>query len=175
MNLPFPVRAISIPSVIQAINFSLAITGGIAAAYWSWQLWDLSARSRFMVPAQQHQSASDTLAPVSAPHSDWFGGGSVNVDAAQTRQNMKLIGTFAGNDRSPGYAIITFNNGSALTFQQGMEIAKGEVIDGIFPAYLILKRNGTVERLDIDRKPTPSRLIQAVEPRGSVRKVTAAP
>lgn len=158
MSLRLSSSLLSLRFAIHGLNLALVVALGFITAYWSWQLWVLSTPSGETISASVNTKPL-LSSPLLAPQTYWFGGGAGQPDRSKTTAGLKLIGTFIGTSKQPSYAIITLGSGRSLALSAGAELAKGELLQEISPDHVILKRDGVLVRLDLDRKPIPQGLI----------------
>lgn len=106
-------------------------------------------------------AASMAVTPVSASaaadtaiNAHLFGRVAVNKPAEAnlvSNLNVKLRGVFASSGILPAFAIV--NTGSKdESVKAGAEIVPGAVLDSVKPTYIVIKRNGALERINLDEK-----------------------
>ncbi len=69
----------------------------------------------------------------------------------QTSSNMKLLGVFAAIGSLPAFAIVSVDGKPAQPVQAGNEVASGVVMAEVHPEYVVLRRNGATERLNLEK------------------------
>jgi general secretion pathway protein C len=69
----------------------------------------------------------------------------------QTSSNMKLLGVFAAIGSLPAFAIVSVDGKPAQPVQAGNEVASGVVMAEVHPDYVVLRRNGATERLNLEK------------------------
>jgi general secretion pathway protein C len=71
---------------------------------------------------------------------------------AVSNLNIKLKGVFAGGADGPGLAIV--NTGARdETARIGGEIVPGVVLEAVHPQHVVVRRNGTLERVNLEAPP----------------------
>lgn len=65
--------------------------------------------------------------------------------------NLKLQGVFAAIGSLPAFAIVIVDGKSAQPVQVGREAASGVVLEEVHPDYVVLRRNGVMERLNLEK------------------------
>jgi general secretion pathway protein C len=121
-------------------------------AHWAWIFLER------MRPAEAVKSvaASTTLnaqaAADAAINAHLFGRVAVNKPteaAAVSNLNVKLRGVFASEGILPAFAIVN-TGGKDESVKSGTEIVSGVILDSVKPAYILVKRNGALERINLD-------------------------
>ena len=69
-----------------------------------------------------------------------------------TFSNLKLHGVFAAIGYLPAFAILSVDGKSDQPVKGGMEIAPGVVLAAVYPDRVEVRRNGVVERLNLETK-----------------------
>lgn len=69
----------------------------------------------------------------------------------QTISNIKVLGVFAVIGSLPAFAIVSVDGKPAQPVQAGNEVASGVVMVEVHPDYVVLRRNGATERLNLER------------------------
>ncbi len=65
--------------------------------------------------------------------------------------NVKLRGVFASSGILPAFAIVNMG-GKDESVKAGAEIIPGAILDSVKPTYITVKRNGALERINLDEK-----------------------
>ncbi len=97
------------------------------------------------------------LETVRAAHLFGISNGSIPSDAQSlTPLNLKLSGVFAPSGKSPALAIINADQKGDLPFLRGDAVLPGVTLEQVNPDHVVLRRNGKMEKLLLDRKdPAP--------------------
>ena len=82
-----------------------------------------------------------------------FGPAEIGEDAPETTLNVALMGLRAGPD---GSAFIRPPSGKVGVFYVGDEVVPGVSVEAVNPGFVVLDRNGALERLSIDRESVMS-------------------
>lgn len=69
-----------------------------------------------------------------------------------TFSNLKLHGVFAAIGSLPAFAILSVDGKPDQPVKGGMEIAPGVVLAAVYPDRVAVRRNGVVERLNLESK-----------------------
>lgn len=69
----------------------------------------------------------------------------------QTFSNLKLQGVFATIGSLPAFAIVVVDGKPAQPVQVGREATSGVVLEEVRPDYVLLRRNGVIERLNLEK------------------------
>jgi general secretion pathway protein C len=87
--------------------------------------------------------------------------------------NIKLKGVFAGG--ASGAAIVN-TGGKDEAARVGSEIVPGVILESVHPQYMLLRRNGALERVDIEERQQVAGAVSPVlQRRAGVRGAGAAP
>lgn len=65
--------------------------------------------------------------------------------------NLKLQGVFAATGYLPAFAIVVVDGKPAYPIQAGKEATSGVVLEEVHPDYVLLRRNGVIERLNLEK------------------------
>lgn len=121
-------------------------------AQWTWLV---------LTPKAKRISVED--APLSAPAaadvvfaSHLFGRALVESSAPEsqpaTLSNLKLHGVFAAIGSLPAFAILSVDGRPDQPVKAGTEITQGMVLEAVYPDRVEVRRNGVVERVDLEAK-----------------------
>lgn len=69
----------------------------------------------------------------------------------RTFSNLKLQGVFAAIGSLPAFAIVIVDGKPAQPVQAGREAAAGVVLEEVHPDYVVFRRNGVMERLNLEK------------------------
>jgi len=87
-----------------------------------------------------------------------------------TSSNLKLHGVFAAIGSLPAFAILSVDGKPDQPVKVGTEIAAGVVLSAVYPDYVEVRRNGVVERINLETKATgPSGVAKDAEFRLNVQ------
>lgn len=83
-------------------------------------------------------------------------GQSVGMDAVtsappRTFSNLKLQGVFAAIGSLPAFAIVIVDGKPAQPVQVGREATSGVVLEEVHPDYVVFRRHGVMERLNLEQ------------------------
>ncbi|MBU1689847.1 MAG: hypothetical protein KJ958_01605 [Gammaproteobacteria bacterium] len=132
-------------------------------AQWTWLV---------LTPKAKRMSADATL--LSAPAAadavfsfHLFGRASGEISAPESQpatfSNLKLHGVFAAIGSLPAFAILSVDGKPDQPVKGGMEIAPGVVLVAVYPDHVEVRRNGVVERLNLETRAAGSGGISKVE------------
>ena len=139
-------------------RWSSLLSGGLIVllfwllAQWTWlALTPKAKRSSAVAALLSAPAAADAI---SAAH--LFGRArdesSVPESPPVTSSNLKLRGVFAAIGTLPAFAILSVDGNPDQPVKGGMEIAPGVVLAAVYPDRVEVRRNGVVERLDLETK-----------------------
>lgn len=138
------------------LNVVLLVLFGGLLAQWTWLVVLPKPRSL----ATSSLSFSAPLAADTIMSSHLFGqavGGGTAISApAQTFSNLKLQGVFAAIGSLPAFAIVVVDGKPAQPVQVGREATSGVVLEEVYPDYVLLRRNGVMERLNLEKSTLAS-------------------
>lgn len=152
--------------LIPGLNLALTFVLGLTLAYWLWTAWAIGAPAPKVgiVPTPSSSAAGLAAKAASAP---FFGQpeNPANSAIAASNQNLKLSGTVGGSRGRPSQAIIAADGGRPASYAEGSEVTAGVVVHEVRGDHVLLKRNGNIEKLALDRKAGAGNLIQPAPPR----------
>lgn len=132
------------------LNMILLVLFGWLLAQWTW-----------LVVLPKPRSLPTPSLPFSAPlaadtimSGHLFGqavGGGATSAPAKTFSNLKLQGVFAAIGSLPAFAIVVVDGKPAQPVQVGREATSGVVLEEVYPDYVLLRRNGVMERLNLEK------------------------
>lgn len=149
--------------LIPGLNLVLTFVVGLTLAYWLWTLWALGASTPIPDSAGSPALTANTSGiAVRLAGTHFFGQpeNPANSAIAPSRQNLRLSGTLGGSRGRPSQAIIAADGGKPAAYAEGSEIAAGVVVHQVRADHVLLKRNGAIEQLELDRKAGAANLIQ---------------
>ncbi|MGB8338590.1 MAG: type II secretion system protein N [Burkholderiales bacterium] len=123
-------------------------------AHWAWIFLDHLRPQEIARPVAATNAVSAQSAADAVVNAHLFGRVAVNKPAeASTLStlNVKLRGVFASEGILPAFAIVN-TGGKDEPFKTGSEIISGAVLDSVKPTYILVKRNGALERINLDEK-----------------------
>jgi general secretion pathway protein C len=128
---------------------------GIALAHWTWVV--LSPR---VVAASALQSQPDEERVAAAVNKrNLFGevqaGKAAPVAEASSASSVKLLGVVATGAAGAGRAILVLESGRSKTVESGWQVEPGLVLKEVYPDYVIVARNGALERIRLNRRAAP--------------------
>jgi len=160
---------------LQARWASLLSGGLIVLLCW------LLAQWTWLVLTPKAKRATVDATPLSAPvaadaifSSHLFGRASGENSAPEsqpvTPSNLKLHGVFAAIGSLPAFAILSVDGKPDQPVKAGTEIAPGVVLAAVYPDRVEVRRNGVVERLNLEAKVAgPSGVAKDVDFRLNVQ------
>lgn len=121
-------------------------------AQWTW----LVALPKVVPPVASSVSYTAPLAAETITLRHLFGQ-AVGADSRasvqiRTFSNLKLQGVFAAIGSLPAFAIVIVDGKPAQPVQVGKEAASGVVLEEVHPDYVVLRRNGLMERLNLEKR-----------------------
>jgi general secretion pathway protein C len=123
-------------------------------AHWAWIFLERARPGEAAKPAAINNSINAQAAADAVINSHLFGRVAVNKPAevaAVSTLNVKLRGVFATDGPLPAFAII--NTGAKdEPVKVGAEIISGVLLDSVKPTFIQIKRNGVLERINLDEK-----------------------
>ncbi|MGB9148632.1 MAG: type II secretion system protein N [Burkholderiales bacterium] len=123
-------------------------------AHWSWIFLEYLRPQESARPVAPASTLSAQAAADTAINAHLFGRVAVNKpaeDAALSNLNVKLRGVFASEGVLPAFAIV--NTGAKdESVKSGTEIVPGVLLDSVKPNHILVKRNGLLERINLDEK-----------------------
>lgn len=131
-----------------ALLILIAIAGWLAAEWF----WYFAGRDSTRLPTQpvrvDVRSAAESIASA-----ELFGRGTAPpppVVAQVSTLNLKLKGVFAQDSNN---AVAIFNAGQRDEFAKiGAEVAPGVLLDSVHPTHIMIKRGGSLERVNIEER-----------------------
>jgi general secretion pathway protein C len=131
-----------------AVIAALAL-GGWLAARWFWYF--ASPTEAPVAPPRDPIVLSAAAQTVAGAHLFGIAPSPVRGDVV-SNLNIKLKGVFASGGEALGFAII--NTGSRdETARVGGEIVPGVILESVYPQYVMLRRNGALERVNLEERP----------------------
>jgi type II secretory pathway component PulC len=128
---------------------------GIGLAYWTWVA--LSPRAVAVSTLQNQQDEERVAAAVNKRN--LFGavqeGKAVAVVDASSSSPIKLLGVVASGVSGAGRAIFVLESGRPKTVEAGWQVEPGFVLKEVYPDYVIVARNGALERIKLNRRAAP--------------------
>ncbi len=135
---------------MTALSFVLLALFCFLLARWTWY---------FMTPKPQPEAPAKVLSNNSAWAAEaivaakLFGEGTSDpAEAAVTALNIRLVGVFAAQGSLPAFAIVNVDGKSNQAIRVGAEINPGIALAEVHPRYIVLRRNGVLERLEFEAK-----------------------
>jgi general secretion pathway protein C len=145
------------------------VLGGWLAARWFWyfatpqEAPSAPARSRVQF-GQSAQTLADAQLFGAAP-----GGGIETV----SNLNVKLKGVFASMNDAPAFAVVNVGAKDEIA-RTGGEVVPGVVLESVHPEHIMLRRNGSLERVNLEERIAPGGPV-ALSPRPQRTQPRAAP
>ena len=132
------------------INAGLLVFFLWLLARWTWSFFPATQSVAPRKPPSQ-VATGDALAAIGKAR--LFGGtGDPATPTGLTTLNFKLLGVFAAREQEGMAAIINTGDPKNKAVRAGEEVAAGIVLDTVFADYVLLRREGVTERLNLDRK-----------------------
>lgn len=134
-----------------ALNVGLLVIFCWLLAQWTWRV--LPPKSRPLADGVQLHSVSATAEKVASSHLFGHSTGFSALVATQisSSSNLKLQGVFAALGSLPAFAILSVDGKPATPFQAGKEVLQGLMLESVQPDYVMLRRQGVLERLDLQK------------------------
>jgi general secretion pathway protein C len=123
-------------------------------AHWAWIFLEYARPQEAARPAAAAYAMSAQAAADAAINAHLFGQVAVNkpaVEAIVSNLNVKLRGVFASEGVLPAFAIVN-TGGKDESVKSGTEIVAGAILESVKPTYILVKRNGALERINLDEK-----------------------
>lgn len=144
------------PFVLLRKRPELLINAGLLVFFlwllsrWTWSFFPASQS----VPPRMPSTPVATGDAVAAIGKARLFGGATDPAAptGMTALNYKLLGVFATREQEGMAAIINTGDPKNKAVHAGEEVASGIVLDKVFADYVLLRRQGVTERLNLDRK-----------------------
>lgn len=156
-----------LPTLATALVIAL---GAWLATEWFWYFAGLqSAQTTNPGPARGHLDMRATAESVVATR--LFGvEKQVATEAQVSNLNIKVKGVFSGNPAKPAFAIV--NTGTRDEFAlAGKELMPGVKLESVHATYVLVNRNGMLERVNLEERslaslggPRPSPVLMAPRP-----------
>jgi general secretion pathway protein C len=123
------------------------VLAGWLAAQWFWYF--ATPTESPAAPARNRVLLSAAAQTVADAH--LFGVVPSGTAAVISNLNIKLKGVFASTSDAPAYAIV--NTGTKdETARAGGELVPGVVLEAIHPEHVVLRRNGALERINLEER-----------------------
>ena len=133
------------------LELALIAALGISLAHWTWVAF---APRAVASSALSSQPEAQRLGP--AFKQGLFGmaqaGKSAPVAEASPASGIKLLGVLSRGVAGTGRAIFALDSGRPKTVEAGAQIAQGFVLKEVHSDYVLVLRNGSVERMKLDRR-----------------------
>lgn len=127
---------------------TLLVVGGVLAARWFWYL-ATPAETPTAPPRGRIQLGAAAATLVDA---HLFGAAPSGSGERVTNLNVKLKGVFASGSDAPAFAILN-TGGKDEAARAGREIVPGVVLESVYPEHVVLRRNGALERVNLEERP----------------------
>lgn len=135
---------------IPLVEIALIAALGISLAHWTWVV--LTPRAISASPLAS-QLAVQPAAPMIKRN--LFGaareGKSVAVVDASPSSGTRLLGILSRGAGAGGRAIFALETGKPKTVEAGSQIVPGLVLKEVHADYVLVARNGSIERMKLDR------------------------
>ncbi|TCV83405.1 type II secretion system protein N [Sulfurirhabdus autotrophica] len=133
----------------------LLLSGGLVVllcwflAQWTWLV--ITPKTHGVSFEKLIFSAQDSVNVIIS--SQLYGGvGYSHADGTLTLSNYKLHGVYSANDSQLAFAIIAVDGKPDQPFLVGDEISQSSFLNAVYPDYVEIRRQGKLERLDLDIK-----------------------
>jgi general secretion pathway protein C len=123
-------------------------------AHWAWIFLERARPATAVAATEMSNVPNAQAAADAAINAHLFGRVVVNkpVEAnVVSTLNVKLRGVFASSGILPAFAIVN-TGGKDEPVKAGAEIMPGAILDSVKPTYITVKRNGALERINLDEK-----------------------
>jgi len=118
-----------------------------SAADWTWVLLARSGA----VPQPATIERADNSAATKAIAARRLFGGTDDGSAGLTSLNLKLHGVFAIRGRLTPVAIIEVSGSGERAVAVGDDVVAGVTLESVHPDYVLLRRQGALERLELEK------------------------
>lgn len=134
----------------EILTFFLLIVLAMQLAYWTWIFFTPKAPS----PPPGPTAAKIDGGAAKSVSSQLFGVAAVQETPPPVTlaTSMRLSGVFASVGNLPAFAIISMDGQPSQPVRGGQAIAPGVVLEAVFPNYVLIRRNGKRERIDLDSR-----------------------
>ncbi len=136
---------------IPLVEFALIAALGISLAHWTWVV--LTPRA-IAASAMEGQLDAQRAAPM--PRRNLFGvaqeGRAVAVVDASPTSGIRLLGILSRGVEAGGRAIFALETGKPKTVEAGSQVVPGLVLKEVHADYVLVARNGSIERMKLDRR-----------------------
>lgn len=135
----------------------LMIALGAQLAHWTWVLYAPRQDSAAAQAAQADAATAGQI--IAAAH--LFGHSTQPVPAHLSDGadlNIRLKGVFAALGRIPGYAIINTGGKGDLAVRAGDEMQPGIRLQSVHSQYIVVDRDGALQRINLEQKQPPGQL-----------------
>lgn len=123
-------------------------------AHWAWIFLEYARPQEAAKPISAANAMNAQSAADAAINAHLFGQVVLNkpaVEAVVSNLNVKLRGVFASEGILPAFAIVNMG-GKDESVKSGTEIVAGAILESVKPTYILVKRNGALERINLDEK-----------------------
>lgn len=124
---------------------------GISLAHWTWIALTPRAIGASALAGQLEAQRSAPMLKRNLFGVAQEGKASPVVDASPTSR-IKLLGVMARDIMGGGRAIFALETGKPKTVEAGSQIVPGLVLREVHPDYVLVARNGALERMKLDRR-----------------------
>jgi type II secretory pathway component PulC len=137
------------------LELVLTASLGVGLAHWTWVA--VSPRA-VAASALQNQPDEERIAATVSKR-NLFGavqeGKAAPVVEASSASPVKLLGVIANGVSGAGRAIFMLESGRPKTVEAGWQVEPGFVLKEVYPDYVIVSRNGALERIRLNRRVAP--------------------
>ena len=136
------------------LELSLIVLLAISAAHWTWN--GLAAKS--VAPLEAGVGSPRVDDASASVRGGLFGvartGNTPGTDAS-SESAVKLLGVIAAGASGAGSAVFLLESGRRKAVEAGWQIEPGFVLKEVRPDYVVVARNGTIERIKLGRQVPP--------------------
>ena len=136
---------------IPLVEFALIAALGISLAHWTWVA--LTPRV-IAASALAGQLEAQRAAPMLKRN--LFGaaqeGKAIPVVDASPTSRIRLLGIISRGVEAGGRAIFVLETGKPKTVEAGSQVVPGLVLKEVHADYVLVARNGSIERMKLDRR-----------------------
>jgi type II secretory pathway component PulC len=133
------------------VELALIVALGVSLAHWTWAM---VAPGAVAAPAPVNTPGSE--GPVPAIRRNLFGvaqaGKGSPVTDASPASGIRLLGVLSRGATGSGRAIFALETGKPKTVEAGSQIVPGHVLKEVYSDYVLVARNGVIERLKLERR-----------------------
>ena len=133
------------------LELALIAALGISLAHWTWIALAPRAVAASVLSGQPEAGRLNVTLK-----RNLFGvaqeGKTAPVVETSPASGIKLLGVLSRGVTGKGRAIFALDTGKPKTVEAGSQIVHGVVLKEVYPDYVLVSRNGSIERIKLDRR-----------------------